>query len=738
MNLFDLSAKLTLDMGNTQRDLTVAQSKVVSLEKELKTLESRHTSVSKAAKTHSGETANLEHAFRALTASVVVADGPLGGIASRLRAMGTESTELSAALGPTGPIVAGLVALAGAALVGGVALFELAAKTAKFGDDVFKAHEKTALTVSTLSALKIAGAQVGVELSTMTTGLIRFTNNLEMAASGNKKMIDVFKQLGVTAFQDNDKALSQFIAKFATLRTDQERTVAAGQVFGVRFGASLVEVFNRVGGNVDEFKVKLHDMGLLMSDEEAQAAHDFEVSLETLQLRISGVGRTIGKELIPAIEAGFTAIEAALDANKTNWKEWGEDIAKAILTVESLLGGFARVAANMDWTNLIPIYGVVKWGKDFAGGMTGTADTVTKAYNLLVNPPVGAGASISTGARFHIPETGGGAGRSARTPRDTAAIQAMHDKLRAVKEAARETERELVAYSREQERLAKVAESVTEALDAQGTAISDLMTGFPGWARDALNFIAAKSKEGYVWDLVTAKIYLNNEAMKEQLRVQAEGATRSRRVFELSTGTETRPRYADISGDREQARLDALQAKVDAFRERMRSLAGSLTNVIDRAISDGFSRGIKAGLISFAEGILQMIRSALLDALEKRLTDIFSKALGGGGWLSKLLGIGASVVGAGASGGGWAKAGASLGFPHAMGLNYVPYDNYPALLHKGERVVTAAENSGGGGDTHIHNWYITTPNAQSFMSGPTQHQISQRLNHLTAKSALSG
>lgn len=29
---------------------------------------------------------------------------------------------------------------------------------------------------------------------------------------------------------------------------------------------------------------------------------------------------------------------------------------------------------------------------------------------------------------------------------------------------------------------------------------------------------------------------------------------------------------------------------------------------------------------------------------------------------------------------------------HAYGLNYVPYDNYPALLHQGERVLTASEN----------------------------------------------
>lgn len=32
---------------------------------------------------------------------------------------------------------------------------------------------------------------------------------------------------------------------------------------------------------------------------------------------------------------------------------------------------------------------------------------------------------------------------------------------------------------------------------------------------------------------------------------------------------------------------------------------------------------------------------------------------------------------------------------HAMGLSYVPHDNYPAMLHKGERVLTAEENRRG-------------------------------------------
>lgn len=57
-------------------------------------------------------------------------------------------------------------------------------------------------------------------------------------------------------------------------------------------------------------------------------------------------------------------------------------------------------------------------------------------------------------------------------------------------------------------------------------------------------------------------------------------------------------------------------------------------------------------------------------------------------------------------GGMLGSVGGFFGFPHANGLDYVPYDGYPAVLHQGERVQTAAEvragGGGGGGGNVMH------------------------------------
>jgi hypothetical protein len=205
--------------------------------------------------------------------------------------------------------------------------------------------------------------------------------------------------------------------------------------------------------------------------------------------------------------------------------------------------------------------------------------------------------------------------------------------------------------------------------------------------------------------------------------------------IEKSTGEETRPRK--VTG------------MTDEQRAKIQDLARTLTDSIDRAIYDGFQGGVKKGLASLLTSLLDMIRNVLLKQLEAQLTAALSNInVGGGkgGILSTIFGIVLGGLAGGISGGGGASgtargAGTVLtggSMPRlASGLDFVPYDNFPALLHKGERVVPASENRMGGA-TIVNNWYVSTPNAASFAGRDTQAQLEKRLNKMVLKPALVG
>ena len=82
--------------------------------------------------------------------------------------------------------------------------------------------------------------------------------------------------------------------------------------------------------------------------------------------------------------------------------------------------------------------------------------------------------------------------------------------------------------------------------------------------------------------------------------------------------------------------------------------------------------------------------------------------------IASMMGVGSSG-GSGSSAGGvasmigsidWSNLGKYFGVSFANGIDYVPYDGFPAILHEGEKVTrrqdAAADRKGSGGDVHIH------------------------------------
>lgn len=79
-----------------------------------------------------------------------------------------------------------------------------------------------------------------------------------------------------------------------------------------------------------------------------------------------------------------------------------------------------------------------------------------------------------------------------------------------------------------------------------------------------------------------------------------------------------------------------------------------------------------------------------------------------------------------------AKVSSGRGYSHASGLDYVPYDGYPAILHRGERVLTQEEVRNGAGSGQFGNMTIEVPlyiNGRKFAQA-TAKDINKELGRL--------
>lgn len=128
----------------------------------------------------------------------------------------------------------------------------------------------------------------------------------------------------------------------------------------------------------------------------------------------------------------------------------------------------------------------------------------------------------------------------------------------------------------------------------------------------------------------------------------------------------------------------ATQALQNYF-DKSRDIARMTENLFTRAfqsMEDALVKFVRTGKLDFKSLADSIINDMIRIVIQQQITGPLAGLLGG--FFSGAGGGGASVT-----------SGAAIpfesGFPLASGLDFVPQDNFPALLHYGERVKTAAE-----------------------------------------------
>ncbi|MFN6963959.1 MAG: hypothetical protein ACK4S4_09355 [Pyrinomonadaceae bacterium] len=294
----------------------------------------------------------------------------LDGILGKIGTAGAGT--FSAIAGPAAAAGAAISAVAGIAATAGAALFGLAKQASEFGSAIKDASDKTGLHAETLSAMDLAAKQSGSSLERISGAVAKFSKTVGAAADGSKEAAAHLKEFGIApkeAIDDLDGALGKVFKRIVDAKPGVEQITLAQKAFG-KSGADLLPFIKQFDGDLPGLIAKAKELGVTLSDKDAQAADDFGDQMDELRMQIGAAGRAIGYELMPVFTDMAKDMSNWLATNKGEIRSWGETFAGAMQRTVSEMEQVNRWLADHP-----TFWGVIKQGVygALSGDYTGTS-----------------------------------------------------------------------------------------------------------------------------------------------------------------------------------------------------------------------------------------------------------------------------------------------------------------------------------------------------------------------------
>lgn len=215
----------------------------------------------------------------------------------RSRAMEKRAAEMGAKFKAAGAAIG--VALAAGAAAAGVAI-KAAIDSADRLDEL---SARLGISTEKLSGWGYAAQLSGVSMDELAGALPRLSKAIAQAGDEGSKAGKLFKALGIDVkggFASAEEILPQLADRFRNLNNQTLETALAMEVFG-KSGASLMEFLNRGSEGIAELEARAASLGLVISQETAAAAAEFNDRLGDLQGVGQGLATSISAQLLPAL-----------------------------------------------------------------------------------------------------------------------------------------------------------------------------------------------------------------------------------------------------------------------------------------------------------------------------------------------------------------------------------------------------------------------------------------------------
>lgn len=217
--------------------------------------------------------------------------------------LGLDSAEFAAGAAKAQSISAKLskqlMGIGAAVSVVGVGIAAGVRRQLNAADDLGKLAQKIGMPIEELSALAWAAEQNGISLGALSTGLRGLSKNV----AGNE---DRFKKLGVAVRDAQGKIrpttaiVDELAEVFAKMPDGAEKTALAMELFG-KSGAEMLPMLNAGKDGIQTLTDEARKLGLVVTEDTAKAAADFNDNLNTLSATGTGLFRIISAQLAPVL-----------------------------------------------------------------------------------------------------------------------------------------------------------------------------------------------------------------------------------------------------------------------------------------------------------------------------------------------------------------------------------------------------------------------------------------------------
>lgn len=223
----------------------------------------------------------------------------------------------AAMAGPVGIALVAVLAIIAAEVEFINISFEAAEKAADFGGEMERAAVKTGLTVEQLLGLRVLADENKVSFDQLTNGLAKYLKNVELAKSGNKSLLELFDNIGISIKdlatpQDAIRALFEAIQREGL---DAFLQSAAALKLLSKAGTEFLPVLVEMEGDLDGAAAKAQKL-LGFTTADAQATAELEKSLADAKTALLGLELALGKFAGPTFVSVVNAITNALSNNR--------------------------------------------------------------------------------------------------------------------------------------------------------------------------------------------------------------------------------------------------------------------------------------------------------------------------------------------------------------------------------------------------------------------------------------